>query len=175
MQEENVVLVNELDHEVGVMGKLEAHQKGVLHRAFSVFLLNDDGKLLMQKRALTKYHSPGLWTNTCCSHQRVGEESDQAVKRRLMEEMGIIASFRKVYDFIYKADVGGGLTEHELDYVYIGRYNDTPVFNKDEVAEVSYMDLSELEKDIKLNPSMYTEWFKITFNDFKKYVHASVV
>ncbi len=92
-----------------------------------------------------------------------------------MEEMGIIASFRKVYDFIYKADVGGGLTEHELDYVYIGRYNDVPVFNKDEVAEVAYMELTELEKDIQLNPSKYTEWFKITFNDFKKYVHASVV
>lgn len=176
MAEEQVVLVDENDKEIGYMGKQEAHVKGLLHRAFSIFLMNDKGEWLLQQRALSKYHSPGLWTNACCSHPRKGETTLDAAHRRLMEELGIsVASLSKTYHFLYKADVGGGLIEHELDHVYVGTYNDAPNFNNEEVADYIYISLEDLEVDMIDNPTKYTEWFKITFNDFKKHINADTI
>lgn len=175
MAEEQVVLVDENDNELGYMGKQEAHVKGLLHRAFSVFLMNDKGEWLLQQRALTKYHSPGLWTNACCSHPRKGESTLAAAHRRLMEELGIKAEISKAYHFLYKADVGGGLTEHELDHVFVGTFSGVPNFNKEEVASYSYISLADLELDMVENPNKYTEWFKITFNDFKQHINANTI
>ena len=132
--EEQVILVDTDDQPLGLMPKMEAHEKGVLHRAFSVFVLNDKGELMLQQRALHKYHSPGLWTNTCCSHQRDGETNIAAGKRRLHEEMGFVTELREVTSFIYKAPFDNGLTEHELDHIMIGNFNDTPNINPEEVA-----------------------------------------
>ena len=120
MSKESVILVDEKDNQVGLMPKLEAHQKGLLHRAFSVFIFNSDYELLLQKRAFSKYHSGGLWTNTCCSHPRDGEDTIDAANRRLYEEMGIETSLRKVFDFIYKAELDNNLTENEFDHVFYG-------------------------------------------------------
>lgn len=164
--EEKVVLVSETDDQLGLMGKLEAHEKGVLHRAFSVFIFNKSGELLLQQRALDKYHSPGLWTNTCCSHQRDGESSIQAGKRRLMEEMGFTGDLEEVFWFIYKADFDNGLTEHELDHVMVGYYDADPVVNKEEVASFKWMSLKDVKDDISRNPDRYTEWFKIIFKEY---------
>ncbi len=162
---EYVVLVDESDHQIGLMEKLAAHVTPHLHRAFSVFIFNSKGELLLQQRALTKYHSPGLWTNTCCSHPRDGETVIEAAARRLMEEMGMGCEIHEVYTFIYKAPVGQGLTEHEFDHVLIGRTDAPPVINTEEVASWKYMSLTDLEKDIELYPGLYTEWFKITFEE----------
>ena len=126
MIEEKVILVNEQDEQIGLMPKMEAHEKALLHRAFSVFIFNDDNELMLQQRALDKYHSPGLWTNTCCSHQRDGETNIEAGKRRLQEEMGFVVELRESVSFIYKAPFDNGLTEHEYDHVLLGKYNDTP-------------------------------------------------
>lgn len=164
--EEKVVLVSETDDQLGLMGKLEAHEKGVLHRAFSVFIFNKSGELLLQQRALDKYHSPGLWTNTCCSHQRDGESSIQAGKRRLMEEMGFTCDLEEVFWFIYKADFDNGLTEHELDHVMVGYYDEDPVVNKKEAASFKWMSLKDVKDDISRNPDRYTEWFKIIFKEY---------
>lgn len=164
--EEKVVLVSETDDQLGLMGKLEAHEKGVLHRAFSVFIFNKSGELLLQQRALDKYHSPGLWTNTCCSHQRDGESSIQAGKRRLMEEMGFTCDLEEVFWFIYKADFDNGLTEHELDHVMVGYYDAEPLVNKEEVASFKWMSLKDVKDDISRNPDRYTEWFKIIFKEY---------
>ena len=166
MQEEKVILVNENDEKIGLMPKLEAHEKGVLHRAFSVLIFNDKEELMLQQRALSKYHSPGLWTNTCCSHQRDGETSIEAGKRRLEEEMGFTTHLKETTSFIYKAPFDNGLTEHEFDHVMVGYYNDEPDINKDEVASWKWMPLSEVKVDIALNPDLYTEWFKIIFEKF---------
>ena len=127
--EEKVILVSETDEQLGLMGKMEAHEKGLLHRAFSVFIFNKDGELLLQQRALDKYHSPGLWTNTCCSHQREGETNLQAGKRRLLEEMGFSCELKELFSFVYKAPFDNGLTEHELDHVMVGYYDEDPVIN----------------------------------------------
>ena len=123
MSDDKVILVDKNDNQVGLMPKLEAHEKGLLHRAFSVFIFNNEYKLLLQKRATSKYHSGGLWTNTCCSHPREGEDISEAANRRLFEEMGIKTSLRKVYDFIYKAELDNGLTENEFDHVFYGVYD----------------------------------------------------
>ena len=141
MSIEKVILVDENDNQVGVMPKLEAHQKGLLHRAFSVFIFNSKYELLLQKRASSKYHSGGLWTNTCCSHPREGEEILDAAKRRLIEEMGIDTSLRKVHDFIYKAELDNDLTEHEFDHVLYGIYNEDPIINKDEADDFKWIDI----------------------------------
>lgn len=166
MPEEMVVLVNEQDEKIGLMPKLEAHQKGILHRAFSVFIFNDKQQLLLQQRALSKYHSPGLWTNTCCSHQRDGETSIQAGERRLQEEMGFTAPLKAATTFIYKAPFDNGLTEHELDHILIGYFNGIPKINKDEVEAYQWKSLASVNKDIKQNPELYTVWFKIIFEKF---------
>ena len=148
------------------MPKMEAHEKGVLHRAFSVFILNDVGELMLQQRALHKYHSPGLWTNTCCSHQRDGETNIAAGKRRLQEEMGFETELREVTSFIYKAPFDNGLTEHELDHIMIGRYNDVPNINPDEVANWKWMPIDAVRDDINQHPENYTVWFIIIFEQF---------
>ena len=170
MSIEKVILVDENDNQVGVMPKLEAHQKGLLHRAFSVFIFNSKYELLLQKRASSKYHSGGLWTNTCCSHPREGEEILDAAKRRLIEEMGIDTSLRKVHDFIYKAELDNDLTEHEFDHVFYGIYNEDPIINEDEADDFKWIDMDSLNEDIKQNGDNYTIWFKIAFEYFYNYL-----
>jgi len=166
MQEEQVVLVNENNEQIGLMPKLEAHEKAVLHRAFSVFIFNDKGQLMLQQRAHHKYHSPGLWTNTCCSHQRDGESNIEAGVRRLEEEMGFTTTLKEVGSFIYKAPFDNGLTEHEYDHILTGYYNDKPIINKEEVEDYKWMQLEDVKVDIALRPELYTEWFKIIFDKF---------
>ena len=151
MAEEHVILVNEKDQEIGLMPKLEAHQKAVLHRAFSVFIFNSENELMLQQRASNKYHSPNLWTNTCCSHQRSGESNIQAGTRRLYEEMGFTTSLKEITSFIYKAPFDNGLTEHELDHIMVGYYNEDPVINSDEVEDWKWMKIEDVKKDIILN------------------------
>jgi len=171
MSEDNVILVDENDIQVGLMPKLEAHQKGLLHRAFSVFIFNKDYKLLLQKRALSKYHSGGLWTNTCCSHPREDEDILDAANRRLFEEMGIKTSLRKVYDFIYKAELDNNLIENEFDHVFYGVYDGNPTLNLYEASDFKWIDMQSLNLDIKDNPQDYTVWFKIAFDYFYKYLN----
>jgi isopentenyl-diphosphate delta-isomerase len=170
MEEEKVILVNEKDEKIGLMPKQEAHEKGVLHRAFSVFIFNDNNELMLQQRAFHKYHSPGLWTNTCCSHQRDGESSLEAGKRRLFEEMGFAATLKETTTFIYKAPFENGLTEHELDHILVGNYNEAPQINPDEVAAWKWMNLEAVKKDIEHKPEIYTEWFKIIFDKFYQHL-----
>lgn len=172
MKEEYVVLVNDKDEPLGTMEKIEAHEKGLLHRAFSVFILNKNNEIMLQQRAENKYHSPLLWTNTCCSHQRDGEINEKAGRRRLVEEMGFEVPLKDVFSFVYKAPFDNGLTEHELDHVMIGYYNEEPVINKDEVADWKWMSIEDTKKDIDNNPKIYTEWFKIIFSEFYHYIEA---
>ncbi|TVZ55303.1 isopentenyl-diphosphate delta-isomerase [Lutibacter sp. Hel_I_33_5] len=163
--EEHVILVDTNDNQLGLMPKMEAHEKAVLHRAFSVFIFNDKGELMLQQRAADKYHSPLLWTNTCCSHQRDGETSLEAGKRRLEEEMGFVTELEEVFWFVYKAPFDNGLTEHELDHVMIGEFNDEPIINKEEVENYKWMSLEDVKSDIELQPEIYTAWFKIIFKE----------
>ncbi len=170
MTEEQVILVNEKDEQIGLMPKQEAHEKAVLHRAFSVFIFNNKKELMLQQRALHKYHSPGLWTNTCCSHQRDGESSLAAGKRRLQEEMGFATELNETTSFIYKAPFENGLTEYEFDHILVGNYNEKPKLNTDEVASWKWMSMNAVKDDIKKNPENYTAWFKIIFDKFYKYI-----
>ena len=170
MPEDNVILVDKNDNRVGLMPKLEAHQKGVLHRAFSVFIFNNKYELLLQKRASSKYHSGGLWTNTCCSHPREDEDILDAANRRLIEEMGIETSLRKVYEFTYKAELDNDLIEHEFDHVFYGVYNEDPSINTDEADGFKWIDMDSLNEDIKTNGDIYTVWFKIAFEYFYNYL-----
>ncbi|ARN71803.1 isopentenyl-diphosphate delta-isomerase [Nonlabens tegetincola] len=167
---EQVILVNENDEKVGLMEKIEAHEKALLHRAFSVFVVNDKQQIMLQQRALHKYHSPGLWTNTCCSHQRDGETNIEAGKRRLQEEMGFSTELKELFNFIYIAPFDNGLTEHELDHVMIGYYNDEPVINPDEVAAYKWMTAQEIKTHMDENPHEYTAWFKIIFDKYSKFI-----
>ena len=166
--DEMVILVDKNDNQLGLMEKIEAHKKAVLHRAFSVFILNKNNELLLQKRALSKYHSPGLWTNTCCSHPRDGESVINAGIRRLSEEMGFETELNTLFSFIYKAEFDNGLTEHEFDHVLLGRYNKNPLINKLEVSDWRWIDVELLKKDVVVSPYLYTVWFKIIFQQFHK-------
>lgn len=166
MIEEKVILVDINDEPIGLMEKMAAHEQGLLHRAFSVFILNDKNEVMLQQRAVHKYHSPLLWTNTCCSHQRAGESNIQAGKRRLMEEMGFDTKLKELFHFIYKAPFENGLTEHELDHVMIGYYNEKPIINKDEVESWKWMKIEDIKADMQLHPELYTVWFKIIFDKF---------
>ncbi|NKI33438.1 isopentenyl-diphosphate Delta-isomerase [Croceivirga thetidis] len=166
MKEEYVVLVDSNDRKIGLMPKLEAHEKAVLHRAFSVFIMNSKGQTMLQQRAADKYHSPLLWTNTCCSHQRDGESNLDAGKRRLFEEMGFVTELNELFSFVYKAPFDNGLTEHELDHVMMGHFEGTPEINPDEVADWKWMYPADIKEDIENNPNKYTEWFKIIFDKF---------
>ncbi|MBY0476836.1 MAG: isopentenyl-diphosphate Delta-isomerase [Chitinophagaceae bacterium] len=158
-----VILVNEQDEVTGSMEKMEAHEKALLHRAFSIFLFNKNGQMLLQKRAATKYHSPSLWTNACCSHPAPGETTEQAALRRLKEELGITAQLTKAFHFTYKAAFDNGLTEHEFDHVFIGEYDGELFLNEEEVSEVDYKPMAVIKEEIQYQSALYTEWFKIAF------------
>ena len=167
---EEVVLVNERDEQVGIMEKMEAHEKALLHRAFSICVFNNKNELLLQQRAQEKYHSGGLWTNTCCSHPRPGEALLAAGQRRLLEEMGFDCELFPAFHFVYHAKLDKGLTEHELDHVIIGKYNGEPLPNPDEVMNYKWMSLENIAEDMKTNPLDYTEWFKICFQELAEYM-----
>jgi isopentenyl-diphosphate Delta-isomerase len=158
-----VITVNEKDEETGTMEKMEAHEKGVLHRAFSVFILNDQGELLVHQRAEGKYHSGGLWTNTCCSHPMPGEDTLSAAKRRTKEEMGIEAELEPMFSFIYRAEVGNGLIEHELDHVLSGIHNGPCSPDPEEVKDHRYLPLAEIKQWIEQKPEDFTAWMRIIF------------
>ncbi|MFM1932929.1 MAG: isopentenyl-diphosphate Delta-isomerase [Bacteroidota bacterium] len=158
---EHVILVDEDDRPIGHMEKMLAHKLGKLHRALSVFIFNSEGQMLLQQRAHHKYHSPGLWTNTCCSHPRENEATEDAATRRLKEEMGMSAALSHAFHFIYRTEFENGLIEHELDHVFIGFTDEQPLLNPEEVAAWKYMDILELQRDVDSHPENYTSWFKI--------------
>ena len=160
-KKETVILVDEQDRAIGTAGKMEAHQQGLLHRAFSVLLFNDNNEILLQRRAWDKYHSPGLWINTCCSHPYPDESTAVAARRRLKEEMHIDCPVREWFSFVYKEGLPNGLTEHEFDHVFIGTYTGNPVIDLTEVADFKWMEWEELFADIKTNSENYTVWFLI--------------
>ena len=160
--EERVILVDENDLRVGSEEKMEAHKAGRLHRAFSIFVFNTGGDMLLQKRARDKYHSGGLWSNACCSHPRVGESLKEAVHRRLNEEMGFDCDLNEAFSFIYRAEIGD-LVEHELDHVFTGVYDGDVDPNTDEVEDYKWVGLNSLKEDMRKHPETYTEWFKIAF------------
>lgn len=166
---EEVVLVDECDNQIGVMEKLQAHREGKLHRAFSVFIFNDKGEMLLQQRALNKYHSAGLWTNACCSHPKPNETVYNAAVRRLREELDFEIPLEKLFHFTYKTSFENGLTEHEFDHVFSGIYNGEININKAEVEDICYRSVAEIESNLKSHPQKFTEWFKIAFPMVKKY------
>ncbi|MEC5158800.1 isopentenyl-diphosphate Delta-isomerase [Chryseobacterium sp. MP_3.2] len=168
--EEQVVLISEKDEVLGLMDKMQAHENGILHRAFSVFLFNEQGEILLQKRAATKYHSPNQWTNAVCSHPRKNETYLSGAERRMQEELGIQAAITPKFHFIYKADVGQNLWEHELDHVFTGKYEGEFKLNKEEVAEVKYISMEELELEMTETPEHFTEWFKIILKEYKDHL-----
>lgn len=161
MFKEQVILVNEQDEMLGTMEKYEAHRQGLLHRAFSIFLFDAEDRVLLQRRARTKYHSASLWTNTCCSHPRPGEQLLRAAERRLREEMGLSAQLELRFNFTYKADVGNGLIEHELDHVFFGRTNDTPRPDPTEVQDWRYAEVDELSAELEAHAERFTPWLHI--------------
>lgn len=161
----DVILVDLEDNAIGQMEKLEAHQKGVLHRAFSVFIFNNKLELLLQRRAFGKYHSEGLWTNTCCSHPAPGETVLEAANRRLKEEMELECQLHTSFSFIYKAELDNNLTEYELDHVVVGFSDETPHINPSEAIAFKWLKLEDIAEDIKKHPEHYTAWFKIILTD----------
>ncbi len=169
MREEIIILVDKDDKQIGTGEKMDIHRAGRLHRAFSVFVFNSKGETLLQRRALDKYHSAGLWTNTCCSHPRVGEETIAGAKRRLKEEMGIECELREVDSFVYKTEFEG-LFEHEFDHIFIGIYEGNPILNKNEAHDYLWISMGDLKKEIERSPNKYTSWFKIAVSrtDFSK-------
>lgn len=168
---EQVILVNERDEETGTSEKIEAHQKALLHRAFSVFIFNAKGEMLLQKRASGKYHSPGLWTNACCSHPRPGEKVEEAARRRLKEEMGFDTTLRKIFDFIYRTDFENGLTEYEFDHVYAGNYDGGGLNpDKQEVLDYCFRSVEDIRNDMESFPDKYSSWFSIAFPKVKDWL-----
>ena len=165
-----VILVDENDVQVGVMEKIEAHQKAILHRAFSIFIFNKKGEMLLQKRAAAKYHSPGLWTNACCSHPQPGEELLTSAKKRLKEEMGFETELKKIFDFTYKTSFDNGLTEHEFDHVIVGTYDGPIIPDSSEVSDYCYMALHAIKESLITHSAAYTEWFKIAFPKLEEYL-----
>lgn len=168
--EELVVLVTPEDVVLGQMEKMKAHETGLLHRAFSVFLFNEKGEMLLQKRASEKYHSPNQWTNAVCSHPKLNETYLHGAKRRLQEELGICAELTEKFNFIYKAEVGQNLWEHELDYVFVGKYEADFKLTKNEVSDVRYISMEDLEKEMTAKPENFTEWFKIILKEYKQHL-----
>lgn len=166
---EFVVLVDEQDNAIGTMEKQQAHVEGVLHRAFSIFIFNSDKKLLLQKRASSKYHCGGMWTNTCCSHPRETENTIDAAHRRLQEEMGMHCELKPIFSFVYKAEFENGLTEHEFDHVFFGESNQTPTLNLEEVEDFRYVGMEELQIEINENPTHFTPWFLIALDRVKEF------
>jgi len=172
--EENIILVDKQDNPLGEMEKMQAHQLGVLHRAFSAFIFNSNGELLLQQRSDIKYHSGGLWSNTCCSHPLPGESTKDAVERRLYEEMGMDCDTSFGFSFIYKSSLNNGLTEHEFDHVYIGVSDEQPKPSISEVKNWKYLSLHKLESEINLQPEKYSEWLKICLPELKKHFIESI-
>jgi isopentenyl-diphosphate Delta-isomerase len=167
---EEVILVDEQDVEIGTLEKMEAHIQGKLHRAFSIFIFNEKGEMLLQQRATEKYHSGGLWTNACCSHPRPGETIEDASNRRLIEEMGFSTPLTKIFDFKYKASFENGLTEHEFDHVFKGIYSDTIIPDVNEVKDFKFLPLQEIKSSIQLHPEKYTAWFCIAFSKIEEWL-----
>jgi len=170
---EQVILVDENDNEIGTGEKMQVHREGKLHRSFSVFVLNSKGELLLQQRAKTKYHSGGLWSNTCCSHPRPGEATADAARRRLREEMGFDADVQEAFTFVYQVQLDNELSEHEYDHVFIGKFDDQPKPNPEEVDNWRYVGLKELQQDIKEHPENYTFWLKACFEKVLEYLGKS--
>jgi isopentenyl-diphosphate Delta-isomerase len=169
----DVILVDENDVETGTMEKMEVHKKALLHRACSVFIFNDKGEMLLQKRADKKYHSAGLWTNACCSHPKPGEDITEAAVKRLQEEMGFVTSLSKAFTFIYKAPFENGLTEYEYDHVFTGIYNGGIQPNSDEVGDYCFQSVDEISNSLELHPHHFTAWFKIAFPKLMEYIAQS--
>jgi len=161
-----VILVDNNDQQIGTMAKLEAHEKALLHRAISVFIFNSKNEVLMQQRASHKYHSGSLWTNACCSHPAPNELTIDAANRRLFEEMGLKTELKFVFKFKYKAAFENELTEHEIDHVFVGKTDQTPIINTEEAADYKYMKLEDIQKEISERPELYTVWFRIIFAEF---------
>lgn len=170
----DVILVDGQDRPTGTMEKMEVHQKALLHRAFSVFIFNDKGEMLLQKRAGKKYHSGSLWTNACCSHPQPGEDTMEAAKKRLREEMGFSTPLKKAFSFVYKAPFANGLTEHEYDHVFVGNFNGPVKPDPDEVEDYCYQSLDELKQSLQTHPHNFTEWFKIAFPKLEAYLNPTV-
>jgi isopentenyl-diphosphate delta-isomerase len=168
----HVILVDEQDKQVGTMEKMEVHQKALLHRAFSVFIFNEKGEMLLQKRAQKKYHSAGLWTNACCSHPQPGEDTVHAAQKRLMEEMGFTTALQPLFTFIYKAPFQNGLTEHEYDHVLMGNYNGEIQPDAEEVSDFCYKTFKDINSSLQSHPHQFTEWFKIAFPKVEQYLAA---
>lgn len=164
---DDIILVDKDDNQIGTGKKMEVHRKGILHRAFSVFVWNDEGLLMLQQRALTKYHTPGLWSNTCCSHPMPGENTIEAAKRRMEEEMGFTCDLKEEMSIIYQSQFDNELIEHEYDHVFFGTYNGEPNINPEEVNDWKWMSINELMKDVRVNPDNYTVWFKIILDRLK--------
>jgi isopentenyl-diphosphate Delta-isomerase len=169
---DKLILVDENDMPIGTIEKMEAHQKALLHRAFSVFIFNTKGEMLLQQRALDKYHSGGLWTNACCSHPYNGQQTQGAAEKRLQEEMGFTTTLTKVFDFIYKAPFDNGLTEHEYDHVFTGTYDGAIVPDKSEVEDFCFKSMDSIKESLQLHPQKYTVWFKIAFPKMESYLAA---
>ena len=165
-----VILVNSNNEPIGEMEKMEVHEKGLLHRAFSVFIFNKQGEMLLQQRAQQKYHSPQLWTNACCSHPMPGEETEASAHRRLKEELGFDTALTEVFSFTYQSVFDNGLTEHEFDHVFTGVYDGVLLPNPEEVKDHCFMKMEDIRKQIKLSPQQYTSWFKIAFPKLEVYL-----
>lgn len=173
MQEPSVILVDENDNELGTMFKLEAHQKGLLHRAISVFLFDTNGKWILQKRSENKYHSANLWTNACCSHPLPNEETEAAAHRRLLEEMGLSCSLTKVLSFVYKAELDQDLIEHEFDHVFVGYTSKLPIINTQEASGYKIVPFEVLDNDVQMHPHKYTKWFKLIYKKVNLHINLS--
>ena len=174
MQQEEVILVNEFDEPVGVLEKMEAHRKALLHRAFSVFIFNSRGEMLLQQRAHEKYHSAGLWTNACCSHPRPGEDTLKAATRRLGEELGFSTGLEEIFHFTYRSEFGNGLTEFEFDHVFAGIYDEAVHPNKEEVCDYCFRPMEEIRDDLAACPGKYSSWFHLAFPRVEKWVASRV-
>jgi len=169
---QELILVDEKNNVIGYGDKLKVHQDGRLHRAFSIFVLNDNDELLLQKRAKEKYHSGGLWANTCCSHPLKGEDMEITIHQRLLQEMGFDCELKSFFHFTYKVEFDNNLTEHEYDFVFLGNYSGNPMPNPAEVSDWKWMDIHELHIDLKENPDDYVYWIKKAFPEFyKKYTN----
>lgn len=171
----NVILVDEHDRQTGIMEKMEVHQKALLHRAFSIFIFNEKNEMLLHKRAGGKYHSAGLWTNACCSHPQPGDNTQAAAEIRLQEEMGFNTVIKKAFDFIYKVPFDNGLTEHEFDHVFIGRYDGVIKPNAEEVSDYCFKPVGEIKNSIQFHPQKYTAWFKIAFPKMEAYLQSAAI
>lgn len=169
----DVILVDEKDRPVGAMEKMEVHQKALLHRAFSIFIFNSKGEMLLHRRAENKYHSGGLWTNACCSHPRPGEDTLASAQKRLQEEMGISTPLTPAFQFVYKAVFDNGLTEHEFDHVFTGMYEGAIIPDTAEVSDYCYKSIDEIRSSIQSHPQKYTEWFKIAFPKMEAYLETA--